>query len=115
MSIDNFKDKFFNFTRGFANKTEEYAKITKLNLEIKKISSDIEKKHTELGEAVFNLREEGKDNISLNEGTVLSISQEIIRFQGDITAKKDQIEKIKSDADITSEDIEPQGDVHPEN
>lgn len=106
MTIEEIKDNIIKFSKNFADKAEDYAKIAKLQIEIKKIEAEVIVQYKNLGKEVYAERENGKDTISLNEGSILEVNQKIAEMKSKIDGKKAEIEKIKAEADLKDEDID---------
>jgi tRNA uridine 5-carbamoylmethylation protein Kti12 len=80
------------------SKTERLSKIAKLKIDIKRIELDIGIAEKETGRFVIEKIEKGETSIDLNEPKLRELKDKIDDFKKQIRAKRDEIEKIKSEA-----------------
>jgi hypothetical protein len=79
-------------------KTEELARIAKLNIDIKRLQLDVGIAEKELGRFVLKKIQSGAASLDLNESEVKKLNERVNALNAQIQAKRDEIDKIKSES-----------------
>ncbi len=91
-------DSFMKFGEMLFHKTEELAKIAKLNIDIKRAQYEMGVTEKNLGRSILGKIESGAASIDLTGPGIAEFVDKVNSLKTQIQARKDDIEKIKSQA-----------------
>ena len=91
-------DSFMKFGEMLYHKTEELAKIAKLNIDIKRFQYEMGTAEKELGRYVLGKIETGAASIDTADPRVREFVDKVNSLKAQIQAKKEDIERIKTQA-----------------
>jgi hypothetical protein len=85
-------------------KTEELARIAKLNIDVKRLQLDVGIAEKELGRLVLKKIQSGAASLDLHESAVKKLNERVDALNAQIQAKRDEIDKIKSESSAKKSD-----------